>query len=459
MIPGSLKIQKKILLIALAVIGIVIVLSIFGAEYYTSQPEFCGACHIMERYYNSWEKSKHGEKDVTCVDCHYAPGEKYTLKAKFKGLGQLFAYLSTYVEAKEVRKPAKVSDLSCTTSECHPKQKLQDKKVKFTEKISYVHKTHFDKTIEGQELHCSICHQHVRAEKHFEVPKVACYLCHFKETKFNEGRAKCSLCHEIPQTSLQKQKKEEKPDEKPITHQTLEKAQVSCQSCHYELVQGKGGIKKEDCFDCHDYSPEKLKKAEDKAMMHTEHIAAQNAQCFDCHSPIMHKEIEFLDPVRETCFACHPDHHKYQKLLLFGDKGKDVMKVPGLMYDVKTNCIGCHIDVRFIKGEKVLHGSTKACVACHTEKHEGMVNEWKNKTGEELEYAKELEKAAEDAINKATGNVSKKKLERAMAMFKEGQENMHIVEYGGGVHNKKYSVMLLDAAMNNFEDLVDLLNE
>jgi nitrate/TMAO reductase-like tetraheme cytochrome c subunit len=451
--------KKKTILLTLGIMVMIVISVLFTAEYYTSRPQFCGSCHIMERYYNSWEKSKHGEKDVTCVDCHYAPGEKYTLKATFKGLGQLFAYLATYVEAKEVRTPAKVSDISCMTSDCHPKQKLQDKQVKFTEKISYVHKTHFDKTVEGQKLHCGICHTHVRAEKHFEVPKVACYLCHFKEAKFNEGRSKCSLCHEIPKKSLQKQKDEEKPDERPITHQTLEEAKVPCQSCHYELVQGTGGIKKEDCFDCHDYSSEMLKKADDKKMMHTEHIAAQNAKCFDCHSPILHREIEFLDPVRETCFTCHPDHHRYQKLLLFGDKGKDVMGVPGLMYNVKTNCIGCHVDLRLIKGEKVRHGSAKACVACHTEKHEEMMKEWKDKTSEELKYAKEFEKKAEEAIENAKGNVPEKKLENAMALLEEGQENMHIVEYGGGVHNKKYSIILLDSAMDNFEDTIDLLSE
>jgi nitrate/TMAO reductase-like tetraheme cytochrome c subunit len=451
--------NKKFLLILLSVIVIVVITGIFTAEHYTSRPSFCGSCHIMERYYNSWESDKHAKEDVACVDCHYAPGEKFTLRATFKGLGQLFAYLSTYVEAKEIRTPARVSDLSCMISDCHPKQNLQDKKVQYTETISYVHKTHFDKTVEGQKLHCGTCHQHVRSEKHFEVPKVACYLCHFKEAKFNEGKAKCSLCHEIPTDSLQKQKKDEKPEETPITHQSLEKAKVPCWSCHYELVQGKGDIKKEDCFDCHDFSPEMLKKAEDRKMMHIEHIAEQNAKCFDCHSPILHKEIEFLDPVRETCFTCHPDHHKYQKLLLLGEKGKDVMKIPGLMYNVKTNCIGCHIDTRLIKGEKVWHGSAKACAACHTEKHEAMVDEWKNKTAEELKYAKKIEKEAEEAIANGKGKVSEEKLEKAGAMLKEGRESMHIVEFGGGVHNKKYSIMLLDAAMNNFEDAVALLGE
>lgn len=36
---------------------------------------------------------------------------------------------------------------------------------------------------------------------------------------------------------------------------------------------------------------------------------------------------------------------------------------------------------------------------------------------------------------------------------------MHIAEYGGGVYNKKYSVMLLDNAMNNFGNAIYLLSE
>ncbi len=44
-------------------------------------------------------------------------------------------------------------------------------------------------------------------------------------------------------------------------------------------------------------------------------------------------------------------------------------------------------------------------------------------------------------------------------MLKYGQENLRIVQYGNGVHNKKYSMMLIDAAMNNFDDLMDELEE
>jgi glyoxylate carboligase len=88
-----------------------------------------------------------------------------------------------------------------------------------------------------------------------------------------------------------------------------------------------------------------------------------------------------------------------------------------------------------------------------------MAKEWKEKTKEEMDGAIEIEKEAKDAIKNAKGKVTKKKLEQAISMVAEGRENLNIVEYGGGVHNKKYSVMLLDAAMNSFEDAIDLLSE
>ena len=311
-------------------------------------------------------------------------------------------------------------------------------------------------------MHCTTCHQHETEKKHFEVSKEKCFLCHFKNTEFNVERSKCSLCHVIPTKPLQKQKKEgeAKPDEKPLTHQSLEEAKVPCWSCHLQLVKGKGAIKEEKCLDCHDNEKPIIKEVSNKKLMHREHVAGQNASCFNCHETIEHnKEADFIDPVREACSACHPDHHIYQKMLLLGEGRKGVPKMPALMSEVKTNCLGCHMDERLVKGEKVAQGTGKTCAACHTEKHEAMAKEWKDKATEELKNAKEVEKEALDVITSAKGKVSEEKLKEAMAMLKEGQESMHIVEYGGGVHNKKYSVMLLDAAMNNFEDAIDLLSE
>ncbi len=464
---------------------------------------FCGYCHILtyprviKKAYDSWKTGKH--KDISCKECHYPPeeidikipehekipkekeavsGGKTELEFMKSEL-EILSKLTTILNMDEpvVRTKPRIDDRSCTTSRCHPttgeskEGEFWARKIDFAESeredkskriIPYVHKTHFDKTkwVEGQEMHCTTCHQHETGQKHFEVAKEKCILCHFKNTKFGEDRNKCSLCHEIPTKPLQKQKKEEaKPDEKPVTHQSLEEAKVPCQSCHLQLIRGKGFVKQEKCLNCHDNEESVTKEVFNKKLMHEQHVTGQNASCFNCHEPIEHKQADFIEIARKQCAACHPDHHQYQKILLIGDERKGVSKVPGLMYGVKTNCLGCHIDEKIINGEKVVQGSGKRCASCHTEKHEGMAKEWKDKTSEELKNAQEIEKEALDAIENAKGKVPKEKLEEAMAMLKAGRENMHIVEYGGGVHNKKYSVMLLDSAMNNFEDVIDLLSQ
>jgi hypothetical protein len=225
-------------------------------------------------------------------------------------------------------------------------------------------------------------------------------------------------------------------------------------------VEGMGLVNEERCYTCHEKSEGISKDPLNKKLMHEKHVAAQSAHCFNCHEPMAHKEVEdFIDVARSECSTCHPDHHKFQKLILAGKEFKNVPKTPSLMYGVKTNCLACHKGSKIVKGEDVAHGTGKACAACHTEKHEEMAKEWKDKTDEELSSAKEVEKEVLDAIENAKEKVPKKKLNEAMAMLKEGREYMSLVEYGGGVHNKKYSVMLLDEAMNNFEDAIDLLAE
>lgn len=439
---------------------IVLALSLpLGFEYYSSQPGFCGSCHIMKKYYQTWDNSKH--RNIACVDCHYAPGEQHTITAKFKGMSQLFSYLASPGSA--VRKRAFIDDQSCVTAKCHPMdEKLATKKITYTEDVSYVHKTHFDKTIEGQKLHCATCHTHVSSKEHFKVSKETCFLCHFKNTAFNEGRARCYLCHEISDKPLQKQFEGIKVigEVKPITHRSLEEAGVSCASCHIDLVRGSGEIKREDCLNCHEEG-EATRKFDDKKLMHEKHVAGQEADCANCHESIVHKEVDdILEVVRSQCKYCHPDHHLYQKAILAGDKLEGVQKTPALMTEVRTNCLACHtkkgIDTQ---GQPVLRGSPEACAACHTKEHAKMLEQWQAAISKELTTAKKTATEAESAINKVKGKISKEKVDEAKDMLTKGKHYLRIIELGHGLHNKKYSIMLIDAAMDNFEDVIDDLND
>lgn len=458
---------------------------------------FCGYCHVMtypkvmKKAYESWKVDKHN--NVRCVECHYPPErldvkipaheriprdeEAARMKTDWEYMNtelEVLSRLTTILNMDEsvVRTKPRVDDRNCTASQCHPTTgigktgEFWTKKINFVESeredkskriVPYVHKTHFDKTkwVEGQEMHCTTCHQRQTGQKHFEVSKGQCFLCHFKNTALNEGRSKCSLCHEVPTKSLQKKAPE--PGAKLITHQTIETDKVSCKSCHQQLKKGNGQVKVKQCLECHDNDTDILSEIKNRKLMHHEHVAEQNARCFNCHEPIEHKKADFLDAARETCATCHPDHHISQKVLLAGPETIDVPETPSLMFSVKTNCLGCHTKERIVKGEPVMHGDPGKCAQCHVEKTALMVDEWKGSIEKAMKEAKELEKEAEEAIANAKGKASDEKLKEAAAMFKEAQQNVQLVEAGGGVHNQKYSIQLLDAAMNNFDEVISLL--
>ena len=278
----------------------------------------------------------------------------------------------------------------------------------------------------------------------------------------------------------------------------LKKAKVSCSSCHLEMIQAAGGgqykayfkggelktalflnagqIKKENCLACHDQTKVLKKDIEDK-LMHEKHVTVKNARCFDCHQPVMHTKADLEQPnilayassdlhtptdqpKLPGCEVCHPKAHSYQRILSAGPKRPDVSKTPDFMYKARANCLACHVERKFnAKGQMVMAASAKTCVRCHTKDHKKMLKDWKTELAKEIKYSKEVEQEALTALAKAKSKLSKSKLEEARKMLKEGRENLNIVKFGNGVHNKKYSIMLIDAALNRFEDMIDSLEE
>ncbi len=473
--------MKKRLTIIGSVLGILIVsivALIFAAERYTSRSAFCTQCHIMKTAVATWKKDKHTmgshskiEKDVDCIECHYSPEDKFNPKVKFRGLGQLFSYIAT--GDKEVRKRAVVNDSSCLTSKCHPKDKYLEKKIDYKTKyktdykgtlVPFTHKTHDEKTIEGQKLRCSSCHIKQSVGKHFEVPKELCFLCHFRKAKENVGRAKCSVCHVISKEALKtkiagestKEPADEKKDTKPITHQGLEKAKIACGGCHFELVWGNVALKEDSCLECHHSpTPELMKTATDRKKMHVEHVTKQTARCLNCHQPLEHKKSPYLDAAIRNCATCHPEPHRDQKLLIAGEGGKGLEKYPIAHNAMKTNCLGCHTkDGHDEKGRKVRVAEVKSCVDCHADKEmEKQAKKWKRDVSEELKTARDMEKEAVAAIEEAKGKMPDSIIEEALALLKDGQENLRIVDAGGGVHNKKYAILLIETGVQKFEDI------
>ena len=255
---------------------------------------------------------------------------------------------------------------------------------------------------------------------------------------FNKGASRCDICHTIPTKSLQAQLKAGESLKEAITHQTIQRAGVPCESCHFEVVKGHGEVNtgnvvSNGCLTCHNRSRELLQQAKDKALMHGKHIPAK-ADCFDCHSVIEHKNrTDHLDFVREDCSLCHQDQHKYQKLLLSGTPvSEDVSSTPHLMFNVNVNCMACHQKKTLSGGHAVRTAAGDTCAACHTPKHRQMLDDWKSAVTREVKDVEEVEKEALQALQDAKGTLTEAQFSEVRTLIAEAQEFLNIVRFGNG---------------------------
>ena len=164
--------------------------------------------------------------------------------------------------------------------------------------------------------------------------------------------------------------------------------------------------------------------------------------------------------VVQGCAVCHPQPHRFQLMLATGKKREGVLAAPDPMHKARTNCFGCHVKFKVTdKGQRVLTASAQACVRCHTRDHEKMLTDWKKELSAEVKETLEVEQEALAALKEAEAALSPEQMAEARELLARGRENLNIVQFGNGVHNKKYSIMLIDAAITSFEDMMDFVEE
>jgi hypothetical protein len=192
--------------------------------------------------------------------------------------------------------------------------------------------------------------------------------------------------------------------------------------------------------------------------MHDKHVP-NKADCFDCHSVIEHKNrTDHLDFVRNDCQLCHVDQHKYQKILLSGTPvDSEIKGTPHLMYEVNTNCMGCHLKKTLNRGHDVRTAAGDTCAACHTEQHKKMLEDWKKQLEKEIADATEVEVEVRQLLAERGGYLDKEQLIEVEKMIAKGSELLNIVRVGNGVHNKKYAITIIDGAFGNFDATIELL--
>ena len=288
-----------------------------------------------------------------------------------------------------------------------------------------------------------------------EVAAKTCHLCHFKNVALNEKQAKCSLCHKMPEKPF---RDDASGSDELITHKILEERGVACASCHLHQVRGTGVMREQRCLECHENDQAIMKDCADAELMHEKHVAAQTANCFSCHEVIQHgrppEDYDHFDAALSDCKACHAAPHQNKRLLISGTGGKGIDRPwPIKHHDVGMGCLACHIvDAVDEKGRSKKVATASVCINCHSEKEGNLIEAWKRDVAEILEEAREYEEEAVAAVEQARDKAPEDALKKAETLLKDGQANLRIVNAGGGVHNKKYSALLLDIAIEFFED-------
>jgi nitrate/TMAO reductase-like tetraheme cytochrome c subunit len=414
------------------ILGVIILFAVF-VEYSTS-PQFCNSCHIMEPYFNAWKTSTHDF--VLCVDCHYMPGLQSQARSKFEAMNQVVSYVTRTYGSKP---RAEISDWSCLRPECHSQRLLQGR-VDFLG-IHFDHQPHLVEVRRGLKLRCTSCHSQIVQGTHMTVTTSTCFLCHFKDVTIGESISGCPACHPPPEATIEF-------EGILFNHSEVVEREIQCLKCHVQVVQGSGDVSRERCLICHG-EPERIEKYDDLTLIHSKHVSDHKVDCEECHNAIQHGLVKMVSTLEVDCSSCHPDHHSEVKELYMGVGGKEVPANPSSMFTTRVGCTGCHLVHKEVEGLGDVKVSSEAsCMHCHGTKFYGMLENWKTEISSSLQS---MIKILDRAGNIISGSKGKPGYANSLMSLEVARHNIRVVELGGGVHNVGYSIELLQSAYQSIQ--------
>ena len=334
--------------ITCGILAAVLAVGMVTGEHYMGKPEFCGSCHIMIPYYQSWSHDLHGKKVGTrCVDCHYAPGERFTFHAKFKGLSQLTSYFSGRAGAARPR--AHVNDLSCLTAPCHGDRAYMTKSLRIgdvrTEKrlvggqtveiqrtptVNFVHEKHLrtEPTLTQTTLQIEQVCARLRGAAPQAFEKLLAIAgsvdpTSLRETKLRTVLAESGLKGAVEADVLELARLE---DLRTRLHQL---AGMTCAGCHSYDASGVRHltVERQICFTCH---------------FTNQGFNRETGACLKCHqAPTRQIAIHAVMPTSQPSGSVMMDHQEIVRR--------------------KIDCASCHLDV--VQGESRV--TSRECAHCH----------------------------------------------------------------------------------------------
>ena len=170
----------------------------------------------------------------------------------------------------------------------------------------------------GERLRCTSCHYSIVQGGHIAVDTKVCFLCHFKGISQGQALGGCPGCHGTPTKIVEK-------EGFVFSHASYLKLQVPCKQCHIRVAEGDGKVTDAHCYDCH---VGRLEKKGDPLSIHRTHVTYNGFDCFRCHEPIRHGEVQLAKTFEVKCDACHKHLHNYQKEMYMGSGAKGSPKHP-----------------------------------------------------------------------------------------------------------------------------------
>ena len=162
------------------------------------------------------------------------------------------------------------------------------------------------------------------------------------------------------------------------------------------------------------------------------------------------------------CRGCHVGKHQGVSRMYLGMGGRGTPTIPSHMFQVRVECVACHIVPKESEATAGLVGQTfrpseQACLNCHGEKYRGMLERWADTLRKMREVVAPKLQAATAAL---TGRDGKdKKLARARGLVNDAEYNVQFVTLGQGVHNVFYAADLLKLSNAWLDEALALLEK
>jgi hypothetical protein len=308
---------------------------------------------------------------------------------------------------------------------------------------------------------CSACHTHAGPEADLAIDAGSCLLCHAELSPGAGGgptatlpESGCAHCHPQPARAVF-------PGVgTPIDHAVVKERGVPCLQCHWDVTAGTGAVPDVVCRVCHGTggaaAPLRGEPDRGAAVVHAQHFPDGEAPaCARCHEAIDHEIGELASALVLDCADCHaPDDpalaapvdsgaHRDQQLLYTGLVADVPEAFPAAKFLARVSCTDCHSAAATgQRGRRRLEAIESECLACHGERHRGILDEWARGASERTDtVGAYLRAAASDArVRRVAAAASSARLAAAA---------WELVQSANAVHNVPAADAILRRALGD----------